>query len=163
MPINRYAIILLALLTILAIGILQLTPATAQGPAGFTLTPTETEETATATRVTATATEPVITVTPTDTPVTVTVTQVTVTVTEPVITVTWTPTGEITFPPPFDTETPTPGEPGRRSTRTPPVLPETGQSPIDGGFPVQGLFTVLLFVLIGWFFVRSIAGRQAPK
>jgi len=161
MPINRFVLILLALSAIFAIAVLRLSPATAQEPAGITLTPTKSEETATPTEpeVTPTNTEPVVSDTPTPSE------EVTITPTLPVetVTATSTPTEGLTIPPPFDTGTPTPDEPGSRATRTPPVLPATGQSPIGGGFPVEGLFAALLLALVGWFFLRGLIGGRAQK
>jgi hypothetical protein len=149
MPLKRYVLIPLALFGLLAFIALHLNPAAAQEPAGITLTPTEREQTATPTEIeiTDTPTEPVITDTPT----------------EPVIIDTPTPTGEITFPPPFVTDTPTPEDSRSKATRTPPVLPSTGQSPIDGGFPVEGLFAVVLLALVGWFLVRGVTGSRTQK
>lgn len=159
MLLKRYVLILLVLCGLLVFIALQLRTAAAQEPAGITLTPTEQEDTATPTEVeiTDTPTEPVITDTPTQ-PI------ITVTETMTVITSVVTPTGEITFPPPFDsTDTPTPTDGGSRdrATRTPPVLPSTGQSPIGGGFPVEALFAVVLLVLVGWFLVRGVSGTRS--
>lgn len=157
MPINRYVIILLALSFLFAIVFLLRIPASAQQPAGITLTPTESEQTATPTEVedTPTATEPAITDSPTPTEG--------ITIPPPGDTSTPTPTDELTVPPPGDTSTPTPDRPEDRATRTPPVLPSTGQSPLGGGFPVEGLFAVLLLALVGWFFLRGVAGARAQK
>lgn len=154
MPMNRSLIALLILSTLFVIFVLRLSPASAQQPAGITLTPTEDQQTATPTDIieTPTATRPVETATPTEG----------ITIPPPFDTSTPTPTGEITNPPPGGTDTPTPESSRERATRTPPVLPATGQSPLDGGFPVEGLFAVVLLALIGWFFLRGL-GRSGSR
>jgi hypothetical protein len=157
MPTNRFVIVLLALFALFAFVVLQRIPASAQQPAGITLTPTESEQTATPTEVveTPTATEPVDTASPTPTEG--------ITIPPPGDTSTPTPTDELTIPPPGDTSTPIPEEPRDRATRTPPVLPSTGQSPIGGGFPIEGLFAILLLALVGWFFLRGVLSARTQK
>jgi hypothetical protein len=129
-------LVLISLAILLLIG---LTPsvALASNPLGITLTPTE-EATATPEEPTATPLPP----TPTG--------PVQPPESSP------TPTSQLATPP-APTETPEPEEPEEpEPTRPAPVLPETGQGPLNPSISWTGLFAALGFALIGTLVFRAL-------
>jgi hypothetical protein len=153
MMLKKYAFLLLISLFVLLLSGLAPSAVMASDPLGITLTPTE--------EVTSTPESPTVTPeSPTETPPAPTPTE-----TPPVQPPgsSPTPTSQLTTPP---APTDTPEEPEEEEEPTPlppPVLPQTGEGPLNPVLGWTGLAAAFIFALIGTLLFRALFRSRMPE